>query len=110
MGKTRHRKSTDQPRACFVVVSWEGCWCPDVCQAQHVLVDCEVHGLLARVEHEDTGRFIMAGHMDTPAWPVPLEPLTEACLDRIAASRTSKSTLFVPSTYRGGGLRGGPFL
>ena len=77
---------------------------PDVCQQKHMLVDCEVHGLLARVESEDTARFIMKGHIEVPTWPVPLEPLTEACLDRIAASRTNKAQLFVPSTYKGGSL------
>ena len=89
-----------QPRPCFVVVSWEGCAFPDVCQQKHVMVDCEVHGLLARVEKEDTGAFIMRGHIATPSWPTPLEPLTEKCLDRIAASKTNKGQLFVPSTFK----------
>jgi hypothetical protein len=74
---------------------------PDACQQKHFLVDCEVHGLLARAEKEDTARFIMAGHIDTPSWPTPLEPLTEACLERIAASRANKGQLFVPDTYKG---------
>ena len=90
-----------QPRPCFVVVSWEGCFMPDACQQKHVMVDCEVHGLLARVESEDTARFIMRGHIAQPTWPEPLEPLTEACLERIAASRTNKAQLFVPDTYKG---------
>lgn len=76
---------------------------PEVCQQKHVLVDCEVHGLLARVEKEDTAEFIMRGHIAQPSWPVPLEPLTEACLERIAASRTNKSQIFVPSSYKMGG-------
>lgn len=97
MGK-RHR---DQPRRCFVVISWEGCYFPDFCQAPHVIIDCEVHGMLARVESEQTGRFIMAGHLDDPTWPVPVEPLSEACLERIVASKTSKDRIFVPSTYKG---------
>jgi hypothetical protein len=92
----------DQPRPCFVVVSFEGCFMPDVCQAPHIFVDCEVHGTLARVHKEDTGRFIMKGHMKQPTWPVPLAPLTAECLERIAASRTKKDTIFVPSTYKGG--------
>lgn len=97
------RKPTRIPdRKCFVVVSFEGCFMPDVCQQQHIIVDCSVHGMLARVEHEDTAEFIMKGHLDTPTWPRPLEPVTEHVLDRIAAARTSKATLFVPSTYKGG--------
>lgn len=74
---------------------------PDICQAPHVIVDCEVHGMLARVKEEDTGRGIMAGHLASPSWPKPLEPLTEACLDRIAASKVPKNVLHVPSTYKG---------
>lgn len=98
------RRKRDEPRPCFVVVSWEGCMMPDVCQAPHVIVDCEVHGMLARVETEMTAEFIMAGHLDRPSWPVPLEPLTEACLERILASKTEQSQgkrVFVPSTYKG---------
>ena len=74
---------------------------PDVCQAPHVTVDCEVHGMLARVETEMTGRFIMAGHLDDPTWPTPVQPLNEAVLERILASKTSRDTLFVPDTYKG---------
>lgn len=96
------RGNRDQPRPCFVVVSWEGCFMSDVCQQSHVIVDCEVHGMLARVETEDAAEFIMRGHVEMPSWPKPLEPLTDACLDRIAASRTNPGRLFVPSTYKGG--------
>jgi hypothetical protein len=99
MGKTRQRKSADEPRACFVVVSWEGCMFPDLCNQAHVIVDCEVHGMLARCKEEDTGRFIMRGHLDMPSWPVPLEPLTQECLDRILASKVQPDHLYVPSRY-----------
>jgi hypothetical protein len=95
----RHR---EQPRKCFVVISWEGCHFPDFCQAPHVLVDCETHGFLARCHGEDTARqVIMPGHLADPTWPVPVEPLTEACLERIVASKTRKDQLFVPDTYKG---------
>jgi hypothetical protein len=98
--QTRIPKRTE-PRPCFVVVSFEGCYHPGLCQSPHIIVDCEVHGMLARVENEDTGRFIMKGHMANPTWPVPVEPLTAACLNRIVASKVSKNVLHVPSDYGG---------
>lgn len=90
-----------EPRPCFVVVSWEGCEFPDVCQQKHVMVDCEVHGHLARVEKEDTGRGIMILHMQDSRWPKPAGPLTAEVLERITASKTPKNRIFVPSGYRG---------
>lgn len=95
------RRKRDEPRPCFVVVSWEGCFMPDICQAPHVIVDCEVHGTLAKVEREDTAEFIMRGHIDTPTWPKPIAPLTDAALDRILASKRRTDRIFVPSTYKG---------
>lgn len=99
MGRVKKR---DEPRRCFVVVSWEGCFAPDLCQSKHVIVDCEVHGTLAHVENEDTGRLIMGLHMKDPTWPIPEAPLTEAALERILATKEHKrDTIFVPSTYKG---------
>lgn len=100
--RTPTGRKRQEPRPCFVVVSWEGCAFEGLCQQKHVIVDCEVHGMLARVEEEDTGRGIMAGHLANPSWPRPLEPLTEACLARIAASKVPANVLHVPSSYRGG--------
>jgi hypothetical protein len=97
------RRNRDEPRPCFVVVSFEGCFLPGLCQAPHIFVDCEVHGTLARVHDEDAGGFIMRGHMDMPSWPKPIAPLNQECLDRILASKEGRnSTIFVPSTYKGG--------
>jgi hypothetical protein len=100
------RGNRNQPRACFVVVSFEGCWMgggvlEGQCQAPHIMVDCEVHGLLARVHNEDTGRFIMNGHMKDPTWPTPQEPLTADVLGRIERARTNKGQIFVPAGYKG---------
>lgn len=89
------------PRPCFVVVSWEGCFIPDICQAPHYLIDCTVHGLLARTHREDSARFILRGHKSDPTWPIPVEPPTEASYMRIKAADTNKSQIFVPSTYKG---------
>ena len=54
MARTRAARRNDQPRRCFVVISWEGCAFPDVCQAAHYVIDCEVCGTLAHVEQVDT--------------------------------------------------------
>ena len=94
-------KKRDEPRPCFVVISWAGCWFPDVCQSKHYVVDCEVHGTLAHVGDQPTAEFIMRGHIDTPRWPKPEAPLTDAALDRILASKTRTDRIFVPSTYKG---------
>lgn len=91
------KRRNDQPRPCFVVVSFEGCAFPDFCQGKHVLVDCTIHGLLARVGAEEVGRFIMAGHLDDPSWPTPVEPPTEASYQRIYDARTGQhGRIFIP--------------
>ena len=89
-------------KKCFVVVSHEGCWRGPDCVTAHLLVECEVHGLLGKVRQEDTAQFIMKGHMEQPTWPKPLEPLSPDVLGRIERARTDKGRIFVPSTYRGG--------
>ena len=102
MARTRAARRNDQPRRCFVVISWEGCAFPDVCQAKHYVIDCEVCGTLAHVEQVDTAEFIMRGHMEDPTWPRPEAPLTERALERILASKTGQDgRIFVPRTYRG---------
>lgn len=102
----RRRTQLATERKCFVVITYEGCWMDDgplkgQCGAHHVIVDCEAHGMLARVKSEEVGRFIMAGHLDQPAWPTAIEPVSDAVMARILASRTSRGKLFVPDTYRG---------
>jgi hypothetical protein len=57
--------------------------------------------MLARVKEEATGRLIMDLHLERPDWPAPVEPVSDAVMARILASRTSRSKLYVPDTYRG---------
>jgi hypothetical protein len=100
------KRRREQRRPCFLVVSWEGCWMEEgplkgQCRAPHFMVDCQGHGLLAKVHHEETAKLVMAGHLEQPGWPTPMEPVSDAVLARIDASRTRKDQLFVPDTYKG---------